>query len=81
MPETLTIESQARDRLDIPLSWGSLVDTPPANELVRLAAGEAFTIPAGHATSIRTKEGWQQGYAFAETEVTGPVDISRLRTH
>ena len=76
MPEVLTIESQVPENLELSLSWGEISETPPQSDLVRLAPGEEFTIPKGHATSIRAKDGWHKGYALIDTLVTGPVDIS-----
>ena len=75
--QTIAVETQVADHLRINLSWGEVAQAPETSEFIRLDEGEEFTIPAGHATSIRSIDGWQKSYAFKDTSITGPVDISK----
>ena len=74
--QTIDVKSHIPSHLRLRLSWGDTVQSPETSDFIRLDVGDEFAIPAGHATSIRTPGGWQKAYAFEDTIVTGPVDIS-----
>lgn len=74
--QTISVKSHIPSSLRLKLSWGRTMPAPETANFIRLDNGEDLTIAAGHATSIRSIDGWHEAYAFEDTIITGPIDIS-----